>query len=111
MSSLSVPVKVMVSFALLPPGSVWSKATCVLCFSASFVSFGLLEMTSSPAVILVEWILSSLVLTEMEVLSSTTSRLEGDQHGTRLCSRTRTYSMVTEPQYVNFSKSGSRVRS
>lgn len=110
MSSLSVPVKVMVSFALLPPGSVWLKSTCVRCFSSSFVSLGSLEMTSSPAVIVVEWILSSLVLTEMEVLSSTTSRLGGSAL-CQLCLRACAYSMVTEPQYVNFSKSGSSVRS
>lgn len=75
MSSFSVPVKVMVIFALVPPGSVWSKSTFVLCLSSSYVTLGLLEMTWSPAVIFVEWILSSLVLREIDVLSSATSRL------------------------------------
>lgn len=76
MSSLSVPVKVMVSFALLPPGIVCSKSTLVVCLSSSWETLGLLEMTSSPVVTFVEWILSWLVLREMEVLSSTTSRLD-----------------------------------
>ena len=80
MSSLSVPVKVMVSFALLPPGIVFPKSTFVHCFSSSCVISGLLEITSSPAVTLVEWILSSFVLREIDVLSSTTSRLRSCQH-------------------------------
>ena len=97
MSSLSVPVKVMVSFALLPPGIVFPKSTFVHCFSSSCVISGLLEITSSPAVTLVEWILSSLVLREIEVVSSTTSRLAWCQRASCRARCACAYSMVTVP--------------
>ena len=79
MLSFNVPVKVKVSFALLPPGIVSSKLTLVVCASSSWETVGDSEMTCSPAVTLVEWILSSFVFRDIEVVSSTTSKLVGRQ--------------------------------
>jgi hypothetical protein len=73
-----------VSFALLPLEMVWSKLTLVVCESASWEMVGDSEMTWSPAVILVVWILSSFVLSEIEVVSSLTSKLDTCQPSTFL---------------------------
>lgn len=59
----------------------WSKLTVVVCASSSVATWGDSVMTCWPAVTLVEWILSSLVLRAMDVVSSTTSRLAECQQG------------------------------
>jgi hypothetical protein len=70
----------MVSCALLPFEMVCSKLTLVVCESSSWETVGESEMVWSPEVTLVEWILSSVVLREIEVVSSLTSKLESRQH-------------------------------
>lgn len=67
------------SLALVPLGMVWSKLTLVICASSSVVTLGEWVRSCSPAATFVEWILSSFVLSEMDVVSSTTSRLAACQ--------------------------------
>jgi hypothetical protein len=70
-----MPVKLIVTEALLPPGSVCLKLILVVWFSSSWETDGESVMTCSPEETLVVWILRSVVLRDMELVSSTTSRL------------------------------------
>lgn len=85
MLSFRIPEKVKVSWALLPLGMVLSKLTFVVWASSSWDTVGDSEMTLSPELTLVEWILSSLVFRDMEVVSSTTSKLGGVLAGCYRC--------------------------